>query len=49
MSPNPVFTKQDNNEGNFYVINGNPMGITMGPDAGVYLSYPERKIEKLFD
>ena len=36
-------------EGNFDVINGNPMGITIGPDAGVYLSYPERKIEKLFD
>ena len=29
------------------VLLGSPMGITIGPDSELYLSYPERQIEKL--
>ena len=35
--------------GSFDVINGNPMGISIGPDSGLYLSYPRKQIERLVD
>ena len=35
--------------GRFDFINGNPMGITIGPNSELYLSYPKRQIEKFID
>ena len=34
-------------DGNYQVIDGNPMGISIGPGPKLYLSYPERQIEEL--
>ena len=34
-------------DGNFDIINGDPMGISMGPGSELFLSYPDRQIEKL--
>ena len=35
--------------GSFEVINGNPMGISIGPHSALYLSSPGKQIEKLID
>ena len=32
------------NPGDIRVLEGNPIGITMGPSSVLYLSYPERTI-----
>jgi len=37
------------NPNSIRVLEGNPMGITLGPNSELYLSYPVRQIERLLD